>query len=338
MLQKKVAGPVGPNVSHGTTLCRQSQQAFTSVSILGFGLRFWPCHSARLSLFTTLRIHFTMLSADQITRYHHDGFLVLPDFKPAAVLASVRTRAEAIVDAFDPAESIATFSTKDSADNANPYFLKSAEAVCCFFEEEAFAPDGSLRQAKALSINKIGHAMHDLDPVFDAFSRGPELAALAHDLGLLEPQIWQSMYIFKQPGIGGEVGWHQDATFFETTPVSVTTFWFALEEATLDNGCLWVQPGGHRGPLRERYVRDGNQVAMEKLDAMPWPTAQSAEAVPVPAGALVVFHGLLPHYSAPNRSSQSRHAYTLHVTDGHTAYSPRNWIQRGTGFPVRGFV
>ncbi len=279
-----------------------------------------------------------MLSPEQITRYHDDGFLVLPDFKPAGALAAVRARAEAIVDAFDPAESIATFSTKDSVDNANPYFLKSAEAVCCFFEEEAFAPDSSLRQAKALSINKIGHALHDRDPVFDAFSRGPELAAIAHDLGLREPEIWQSMYIFKQPGIGGEVGWHQDATFFETTPVSVTTFWFALEDATLDNGCLWVQPGGHRGPLRERYVREGDRVTMQKLDDTPWPSGDSALAVPVPAGALVVFHGLLPHYSAPNRSAHSRHAYTLHVTDASTVYSPRNWIQRGPNLPVRGFV
>ncbi len=279
-----------------------------------------------------------MLSTAQIARYHADGFLVLPEFKPAQALAAVRARAEAIVEAFDPAETIAIFSTKDSVDNANPYFLKSAGEVCCFFEEEAFAPDGSLRQAKSLSINKIGHALHDCDPVFDTFSRGPELAALAADLGLTQPQIWQSMYIFKQPGIGGEVGWHQDATFFDSMPLSVTTFWFALEDATLDNGCLWVQPGGHCGPLRERYVREGNQVSMQKLDATPWPSGDSALAVPVPAGALVVFHGLLPHYSAPNRSAHSRHAYTLHVTDASTDYSPRNWIQRGADLPVRGFL
>jgi len=59
----------------------------------------------------------------------------------------------------------------------------------------------------------------------------------------------------------------------------------------------------------------------------------------VQAGTLVVFHGLLPHYSAPNRSAQSRHAYTLHVTDGRCAsYAPTNWIQRDASLPVRGFV
>jgi phytanoyl-CoA hydroxylase len=48
----------------------------------------------------------------------------------------------------------------------------------------------------------------------------------------------------------------------------------------------------------------------------------------VPAGTLVVFHGLLPHYSAANRSPRSRLAYTLHVTDGRAAYAASNWLQR----------
>ena len=97
----------------------------------------------------------------------------------------------------------------------------------------------------------------------------PELAELALDLGLEQALIWQSMYIFKQPGIGGEVRWHQDATFFDTVPITVTTFWFALEDATLDNGCLWVEPGGHRGPLRERFVKTGNAAASTALPHPP---------------------------------------------------------------------
>jgi phytanoyl-CoA hydroxylase len=48
----------------------------------------------------------------------------------------------------------------------------------------------------------------------------------------------------------------------------------------------------------------------------------------VPAGTLVCFHGLLPHYSAPNRSPQSRHAYTLHAVDGGSRWSTDNWLRR----------
>ncbi len=279
-----------------------------------------------------------MLTQDQKARYKTDGYLVLDAFKSSAEIAGLRARAGEIVEAFDPSEAMSVFSTTDQARHTDAYFLESGDKTRCFFEEEAFAPDGRLRQAKALSINKIGHAMHDLDPVFEAFSRDPRLGELAGDLGLAEPAIWQSMYIFKQPGIGGEVRWHQDASFFVTEPSTVTTFWFALEDANRGNGCLWVEPGGHRGPLREQFVLERGATHMNKLDVTPWPTDATAIPVEVAAGALVVFQGLLPHYSAPNRSPVSRHAYTLHVTDGRAAYSPRNWLQRGDALPVRGFA
>ncbi len=269
-----------------------------------------------------------MLTDDQRAAYHRDGYLVLPGFKRPDELAAVRARAQALVDAFDPAAGASRFSTRDRSLVADARLIASAEQVHCFFEEEALDDDGRLRVPKSRSINKIGHALHDLDPAFDAFSHGPELAELAADLGLAQPQVWQSQVIFKQPHIGGEVGWHQDATFFVTTPQTVTTFWFALEDATLDNGCLWVEPGGHRGPLREQYVCEDGRLHMRPLDATPWPAREQAVPLPVAAGALVVFHGLLPHRSDPNRSPVSRLAYTLHVTDGAAAYAPQNWLQR----------
>jgi phytanoyl-CoA hydroxylase len=276
-----------------------------------------------------------MLTQEQRERYQRDGYIVIPAFKPAQEIARLRQRAAEIVDAFDPAESRSVFTTREQ--RADDWFLGSDNTVRCFFEEEAFDANGQLRQAKALSINKIGHAMHDQDPVFSQFTRDPKLASVARDLGLKQAQVWQSMYIFKQPGIGGEVRWHQDATFFDTTPISVTTFWFALEDATIDNGCLWVEPGGHRGPLRERFVRNGDNISMEKLDHTPWPDDSVAVPLEAQAGSLVCFHGLLPHYSAPNRSPVSRHAFTLHATDAGTVYSPFNWIQRDASLPVRGF-
>ena len=278
-----------------------------------------------------------MLTPQQKHHYDHEGYLVLEDFKSPSEMAAIRARAGAIVEAFDPATR-SIFTTREQAMATDRYFLDSADQVCCFFEEDAFDAQGQLRQAKALSINKIGHALHDRDPVFDGFSRGEKLAELAAGLGLAQPLLWQSMYIFKQPGIGGEVGWHQDATFFHTDPISVTTFWFALEDATLENGCLWVQPGGHRGPLRELFVREGDSVSKQTLDTTPWPTAEQARALPVRAGSLVCFDGLLPHYSAPNRSSISRHAYSLHVTDARTCYGASNWLQRSDdALPLRGF-
>ena len=77
---------------------------------------------------------------------------------------------------------------------------------------------------------------------------------------------------------------------------------------------------------------------MERLSDLPWPDLHDAVALPVAAGSLVVFGGLLPHCSAANRSPRSRLAYTLHATDASAAYSPLNWLQRGPSLPVRGFL
>jgi phytanoyl-CoA hydroxylase len=271
-------------------------------------------------------------------RFERDGFAVLPGFKSPAAVADLRARAAQIGAAFDPAESTAIFTTRDESTKSDDYFLTSGDKIRCFFEEEAFDDEGALRQPKELSINKIGHAMHDLDPVFSRFSRDPRLHDLALELGLAEPRVYQSMYIFKQPRIGGEVRWHQDATYFDTDPISVTTFWFALEGADRANGCLWVQRGGHRTPLRERFVVHNGAARLERIDDTPWPSHEVAEPVEVDAGTLIVMHGRLPHYSAPNRSATSRHAYTLHAVDARTRYSPANWLQRDAAFAARGFL
>lgn len=267
------------------------------------------------------------LSAEQIGRYERDGFLVIEGFAGAGECEALKARAGELVEAFDPAGVVSIFTTREQARRSDEYFLDSGDKVRFFFEEEAFAPDGSLKQAKSRSINKIGHALHRIDPVFREFSERPGLAAMARDLGMAHPRCIQSMYIFKQPGIGGEVTCHQDGTFLYTEPMSVTGFWFALEDATLENGCLEAIPGGHRLGLRKRFVRDGaGGTRFETLDDSPWPE-EGRVALEVGAGTLVILHGLLPHLSRANRSPKSRHAYTLHFIDEACRYPEENWLR-----------
>jgi phytanoyl-CoA hydroxylase len=295
--------------------------------------------TAKRSHFATPMPAPSFLSDEQIALWQRDGVLVLPGFASAAQTAALAQRAHEIVAAFepDPVEA-AVFSSRDRAQLSQRALVESAGAVRCFFEEEAFDADGRLRVDKAHAINKIGHALHDREPVFDRFSRDPRLAALATDLWFVQPRLMQSMLIFKQPRIGGEVVWHQDASFLITDPPSVVGFWWALEDATRDNGCLWVAPGAHRSPLRERYVRTDDGFVTQRLDDTPWPSGDATRPLEVPAGTLVVFHGQLPHASAPNRSERSRLAYTLHVVEGAAAWSPLNWLQRDAGDPARGFA
>ena len=277
-----------------------------------------------------------MLTAAQSAAYAADGVLALPGFLSPETCAALIARAERIAEEQAPGGPRSVFTTAEQARRSDEWFMRSGDRVRCFFEADAFTPDGALRTAPARAINKIGHALHDLDPVFAPASYDPRLAAIAGQIGLREPMAAQSMVIFKQPGIGGEVGVHQDATFLYTEPMTVVGFWIALEDATLDNGCLWALPGGQRGPLRRRFVRlVGGGAGFEALDPTPLPEPAALRALPVSAGTLVLLHGLLPHYSGANRSPRRRLAYSLHCVERGAAYPASNWLQRGPDMPMR---
>jgi phytanoyl-CoA hydroxylase len=272
----------------------------------------------------------------QLERYHREGFLVIESFVDSNTCDVLRARAAELVTEFDPRGTISIFSTAAQNHLRDDYFLESGDKIRFFFEEDAFLPDGNLKQSKERSINKIGHALHELDPVFINFSTTPAIKQLVTDLGIEQPLLLQSMYIFKQPRIGGEVTCHQDSTFLYTEPQDIAGLWFALEDATIENGCLWAIPGGHKLGLKSRWVRSANSMSFEVFDSMPWPEDQLAP-LEVRKGSLIILNGLLPHKSLANRSAKSRHAYSLHVINGNSRYPESNWLQRSAEMPLRGF-
>jgi len=277
-----------------------------------------------------------MLTQTQLEQYNRDGFLVIENFVSHESCNALRTRIGELVAEFNPADVVSIFSTNEQNRIADEYFMESSDKIRFFFEENAFNPDGTLKQSKEQSINKIGHALHDCDPLFDRFSRDAKVKELTRDLTLTNPLLMQSMYIFKQPKIGGEVNCHQDSTFLYTEPNAIAGLWFALEDATIENGCLWAIPGGHHEGLKSRWVRDSRgSMKFVNLDTKEWDMSRLIP-LEVSKGTLILLHGLLPHLSRQNTSPRSRHAYTLHVISGDVDYPDDNWLQRTVEFPVRG--
>lgn len=312
-------------------------------------------------------------------RFERDGFLHIKAFCTRDQCANMQSSMGALIDAWDPDKTMAPiFSTDEKeqqkAQGDSDYFLDSADRVHFFLEKGAVDDEGKLRKdvPKARALNKVGHGLHVVDDAFREYSQSQKVADLVAALGWRDPVLPQSMYIFKQPDIGGEVTSHQDSSFLHTTPrPTCLGLWLALDAATLQNGCLWARPGSHLEPVRRVFVR--NPAHFESGDAsaskmifedsadtkasaawtwegkMPGGWEPPSEGlrekgflpIECEVGDLVVIHGQVDHLSLPNTSKLKRDTFQLHLVEGPTqgiTWSKKNWLQYPAGktFPRLG--
>lgn len=278
------------------------------------------------------------LSAAQIKSYHKNGFLVVTDFLSKDEISTLSQNAADIIEKFDLSE-VKIFTTDDQTNVLDKYFLDSASKISCFFEEHAFDKKGDLQVEKHLAINKIGHAMHDLEPDCERVAYTQKMLDVMQDIGLSQPLMVQSQYIFKQPKIGAKVNPHTDSTFIYSEPLTCVAAWIAMEDATIENGCLCVIPESHNTyPLQQQYIKNATATGTEFVDTphhrMAW-DLDLLEPVEVKKGDLVLLHGEVVHASYANTSERSRHAFVLHLVDASAAWSAKNWLQRPDHMPFR---
>lgn len=206
-------------------------------------------------------------------------------------------------------------------------------------EEDVFDEAGKLKIPKKNAFNKIAHALHDKNQVFESFSYHPLWTQCMRQLGIKTPQAVQSMFIFKSPKVGAQIYPHQDSTFIQTTPSSCIGIWWAMEDATVENGCMWFVPGSHKKPLERLFnLNDEKNACSFNINGYKYDTSQ---AIPVEAkaGSVVFIHGSVVHFSGHNNSDISRNAYSVHIIDGSpdVEYPKTNWLQRPPGFPFRDY-
>ena len=156
--------------------------------------------------------------------------------------------------------------------------------------------------SKVFNPHLIGAAAH--------FALDARVADIVADLIGPDVDVFQSQFILKNAGAWGQP-WRQDSYYFPFDHQPQVGVWLAISEATLENGCLSVLPGSHRGPIHDHLpdLRPGaNQGYLEVLDQ----DVSAAVPMTMAPGDLLVFHSYLLHRSIDYRSTARRSAMAYH--------------------------
>jgi phytanoyl-CoA hydroxylase len=148
------------------------------------------------------------------------------------------------------------------------------------------------------------------EPRLNAMARHPKLARVLEKILGEPPAMFQDMALLKPPFIGREKPWHQDHAYFDfPMGTRVVGVWIALDEATVDNGCMRMLAGGHREGPRLHFQRRDWQICDAAMAGV------KPVAVPLRPGGLVLFDGLLPHGTPTNFSPSRRRAVQFHYAN-----------------------
>lgn len=239
------------------------------------------------------------LSATQLQQYEKQGFLILGDLMPAPLRTEI----------LDNASRLAAAAT----------YLVDNDIVK--WDQRVKAGEVVLRpEDRELGVFKLHHPYRHDTYFHGLLSRMPELPLARQLLGPELMCITQQL-IMKPAGHGQWQPYHQDAYYFEYEPTDGCAVWTALDAATIENGCLWVVPGSHLGPVLPHEKPDVANINAGFLEAQGFDKDRGIP-VELPSGAAVLFHNKLLHMSGPNRSAHRRRALVTH-------YANANWTYRG---------
>lgn len=229
-----------------------------------------------------------------ITAYKELGYVVVPDLFTAEEIATLK---------------------KETAD-----IFRGKRGVIegMLDTEEGMSDEEVLKQYVAI------HFPHKLSPVIYEYLFHHRITEVLTKIISPNVKCMQSMLFVKGPGKAGQ-SWHQDEFYIPTRDRSLTGVWIAIDDATVENGCLWIIPG-KPGYIMRRVENGSNEYAdVDTVDV----TAYAGEAIPVEVkrGSVVFFHGYTLHSSLRNKTTDCfRTALVNHYM---SAESMLPWDQDG---------
>ena len=249
-----------------------------------------------------------VIAEEEVQRWLEDGYLVVPDLISPAEVDHLKQETLDLARGKYPSENLQPL----PADLSDREVLQGILAI---------------------------HHPHQISSTIVEFVKHPKIAGVLSQIVAAHLPYWDgsvkcmlTMLFVKPPGFQGEA-WHQDETQVQTRDRSLTGAWVALDDATEDNGCLWVIPGSHR-PGYLYPFEDHDQPDEFDSGTVAYGFDESpAIPVEVGSGSVVFFNGYLLHSSRKNRSDRYRRALVMHYMN---AWSLLPWSNPDLPYPSTG--
>ncbi|MCE9591557.1 MAG: phytanoyl-CoA dioxygenase family protein [Planctomycetes bacterium] len=235
------------------------------------------------------------LTDEQVTHFREDGYLVVPNLLSTEEVTQTRDGFTRLV---------------READEKG----KHPTGLHIDFER-AFDTSGKTAEQRELGLRKL-QSFAERDAFFWSQVTHPRIVALLNDVLGPGAQMLQSMALVKPPEIGIAKQWHQDVAYFDVEPKEeVLGLWIAIDDATLDNGCMEVVPGSHKLGLVQHVQ---GQTGWKLPDSTVELYRDRIVKLPMKAGSALLFSSLAFHFTDHNRSKQRRRALQYHYVSART--------------------
>ena len=243
------------------------------------------------------------LSEDQLAEYSENGFLIVENLLDKKEVEVLRNRAELVATGQ----------------------LSHTSKIRLQIEPMVVAGDAEA-QSYVDSLRKMSHLAF-FDKIFETHGRNTKILDIVESILGPDFKLYQDQLFMKPPKVGSRQPYHQDqpAGFYIDPPDQMVTCWTALDDSTIENGCVWMLPGTHKlGPLdqseRDEYeskFQDGNL-----LDERP---------IVMKAGSCSFHHSLILHSSRVNLSYKRRRGYATHYVSSRCRYTgqPEEYAKLG---------